>query len=663
MSLDGGAGSQSSDNRRFDPFKQYPHPFFDMSLKYTPTTVKEMYRWAQFIYQTNPIFQQIVRKLAGYVTTDIIINSKNEAAVDQWDGLLNGQLQYKRFEKRMLLDRYVFGNAYAMFLWPTKKYLRCAKCKKESALNSMNWKFEDFKFVGTCPDKNCKHSGPMKPIEKKVTSRKKIKLLRIDPRLISPIYEPVTDSYTYTYNIPKSVAAVLRSSTFRREHMTLFLENLPLAVIEAVKTNTLVKFDEGQIFHMKADSISQDDASLGEIPFMPIFKTIWLYQTIWRAQEAVSLERILPWTALSPRATATADPISSINLDEWNQKMTGFIDRWRRDPNFIGLMPYPMDVVNLRGEGKAIDNWEGLTHLRDVMGAGMGVPPSFLFGGSVYSGANVELRVLENDMRNDVMVLDDMLKNFVVPKLRSFARMPKAEIRHEDFKMADDVQQKGLIVSLRSEGVVSDETLLSELGLNHDAEKEKIRAEQEEKRSQQIQMQREQQELQLEFMKKQAELTEEIQNRQMQTQANMQMQMQQQQMGMQQEANMQEMQAQQAMGMDAAVQQNPDAVPPAGQRQQPQGGQPGMALPKAAASPMLTPQDIRTPDLAEMQARAWLANYPPAQREVELQQLARTDPELAKLIKNKMSRLEKEQKEANKPMNEVRPPSGKNATI
>ena len=88
-----------------------------------------------------------------------------------------------------------------------------------------------------------------------------------------------------------------------------------------------------------------------------------------------------------------------------------------------------------------------------------------------------------------------------------------------------------------------------------------------------------------------------------------------------------------------------------------------MALPKAAASPMLTPQDIRTPDLAEMQARAWLANYPPAQREVELQQLARTDPELAKLIKNKMSRLEKEQKEANKPMNEVRPPSGKNATI
>ena len=650
-------GQQSSDGHRFDPGKQYPHPFFDMSLKYTPTTVKEMYRWAQFIYTTNPIFQQIVRKLAGYVTTNIIITSKNDEASDQWKQLLNGQLQYKRFEKRMLLDLMVFGNSYAMFLWPTRKYLECAKCQEQTALNdkSTGWKFEDFKFIGTCP--KCKHSGQMKAIEKKVTSRKKIKLLRIDPRLISPIYEPVTDSYTYTYNIPKSVAAVLRSSTFRREHMTLFLENLPLSVIEAVKTNSLVKFDDGQIYHMKTDSISQDDASLGEIPFMPIFKVIWLYHTIWRAQEAVSLERILPWTALSPRATATSDPISSINLDEWNQRMTGFIDRWRRDPNFIATMPFPMDVVNIRGEAKAIDNWEGLTHLRDVMGAGMGVPPSFLFGGSVYSGANVELRVLENDMRNSVLMLDDMLTNFVVPRLRTFARMPKAEIRHEDFKMADDVQQKGLIVSLRSEGVVSDETLLTELGLDISEEKERIRKEQEEKRSQQIQMQREQQELQLEFQKKQMELQEEMQNRQMQAQSQMQMSMQQQSMQMQQDAENQAMADQQAMGMQPGQPGQPGQA-----AQQPQGGQPGTALPKAAGS-LQQMADIRTPDIAEMQARSWLSSTSPAQRQNDLAQMARTDPDLARLIKNKLMRLTKEQKAVSQPMNEVRPPSGKNATI
>lgn len=655
MAVNDGSGSLLSDNRRFDPFKQYPHPFFDMSLKYTPTTVKEMYRWAQFIYSTNPIFQQIVRKLAGYVTTNLLINAKSKNAIDQWDHLLNGQLQYKRFEKRMLLDRYVFGNAYAMFLWPTRKYLKCKKCKTESALKDVKWKFEDFKFIGTCP--KCKNHGPMKAIEKKVQNRKKIKLLRIDPRLISPIYEPVTDSYTYTYNIPKSVAAVLKSSTYRREHMNLFLENLPLAVIDAVKTNTLVKFDEGQIYHMKSDSISQDDASLGEIPFMPIFKVIWLYHTIWRAQEAVSLERILPWTALSPRATATSDPISSINLDEWNQRMTSNIDRWRRDPNYIAMMPYPMDVINLRGEGKAIDNWEGLTHLRDVMGAGMGVPPSFLFGGSVYSGANVELRVLENDMRNDVLMLNDMLTKFVVPKLQTYARMPKVDVKHEDFKMADDVQQKGLIVSLRSEGVVSDETLLSELGLNPDEEQKKIKQEQEEKRAQQIQLQREQQELALEFQKEQMALQEEAAARQMQMQMQMQSQMQQEQMAMQQQAEAEQMAMANQMGMDSAVQEGQDAVPPGGAQQQQMAMGP-QQLPKAAS-----PQDIRTPDIAEMQAKSWLASFPPAQRSTELAKLEKTDPDLARLIKNKMQRLKKEQQAASKPLNEVRPPSGKSATL
>ena len=87
-----------------------------------------------------------------------------------------------------------------------------------------------------------------------------------------------------------------------------------------------------------------------------------------------------------------------------------------------------------------------------------------------------------------------------------------------------------------------------------------------------------------------------------------------------------------------------------------------MALPKTAGN-FQQMADIRTPDIAEMQARSWLASTSPAQRTNDLNQMARTDPELARLIRNKMQRLVKEQKAANKPMNEVRPPSGKNATI
>lgn len=647
-----GTPAMTGSNRPSDPNHQYPHPFFGISDKYIPTTAKEMYRWAQYIYTVNPTFSQVIRKMAGYVTTDLIYDTKDEKAVSLWKEVLDKQLQYKRFEKRMLLDLLVFGNSYARFIWPSDKYLVCQSCQNEFQLKGSDWKIERFKFSATCP--RCKATGEKKAIEKTVKNRRRIKLIRLDPRLIQPIYEPVTQTYVYTYTVPRSVASVLRSTEARKEHIKLFVEELPLTVIEAVKTNSLVKFSRDELFHMKSDSISHDDESLGEIPFLPVFKVIWLYHTIWRAQEAVSLERIVPWTAISPRATASQDPIGSINLDEWKTNLQTMINNWRRDPNFIGTMPYPMDVTNLRGEGKALDNWQGLTHLRDVMAGGMGVPPSFIYGGSVYSGANVELRVLENDLRNYVLQLEDMLSTFVTPKLAQFASLPKIDIRHENFKMADDIQQKSLITSLRSEGLISEETLINELGFNYDAEQKKGKAERDVKRSEQMAQMKEQQELQLAFAKQQGEMQMELAMKQQAMQFEMQLE----QQGRMQQQQMDQMAAN-GLGPDGQPMQ--PGMPPGMQP----GMQPGMAPPggQQPGMPKGASGMARTPDLTEMMARDWMGTFAPAQRKTALMQLQRTDPELAEAVKNKMAMHKREAADSAKPLNPVRPPSGAGATI
>jgi len=643
-----------------EPGKQYPHSFFGISDKFIPTTAKEMYRWAQYIFMINPIFAQIINKLSGYVTTDLVYDTDSGKATEKWKNMLDQQLHYKRFEKRMLLDLFTYGNAFARFIWPHEKYLTCRKCKNEQLLRNSDWKFNRFTFYGKC--KRCDYNGPMDVKEKQVKNRRRIKLIRIDPRLIQPIYEPVTKTYVYTYTVPKQVAAVLRSSTARPHHIKLFVEELPLAVIDAVKNNALVKFDKDSIYHMKSDSISQDDESLGSIPFLPIFKIIWLYHTIWRAQEAVSLERIIPWTALSPRASATQDPIGQINLGEWRENLQEFVKRWRRDPNFVGMMPYPMDVINLRGEGKALDNWNGLTHLRDVMAGGMGVPPSFLFGGSVYSGANVELRVLENDMRNYVLMLEDMLRNFVVPKLTTFASLPKIDIRHENFKMADDIQQKSLITSLRQEGVISEETLVTELGFDYEDEQNKTREEMREKASQQLQQLREQQELQMEFLKKQND----EQLRMMQVQMQMQMQAQQEQMQAQQQAQAEQMMMQQQMGMDPAMQEEPDAVPPGTM-----GGQAPMDVaPVQAPTPggadvmaQQAQQLSMTPELIDQQARAFLQTTTPKQRDILLSNMEKTNPEMARKIRQRMQQIKKEIESLKKPNPDQKPSTSKTPSL
>lgn len=456
--------------------RSYPHAFFGISDKYIPTTIKEMYRWAQFIFQVNPIFSRIIHKQASYVTTELIYDCRSSQSEQLWKQMLEQVLGYKLFEKQMLLDYFTFGNAFCRFIFPKQRYLVCPKCETSYPIANIDYTFAGFRFRGTCT--KCNYSGNLKAMDKPTRNRTQVKLIRIDPRYIQPIHEPITGATEYLYVVPKALASIIREGSKRKTKIRTILENVPLEVIDAVEKGHLIKFPKDTIYHLKWHSISRDDNSLGDIPFMPVFKVIWLYHTLWRAQEAVSLEHVLPWTFMSPETNSGGvEPLMNVDMSVWNSFMRETINRFRWDPNHIGLTPFPVRAINLRGDAKSLDNWQGLEHLKEVIAAGMGVPATFLFGGSTYSSASVELRVLENDFRNIVLQLNSMLEDFVIPKLVRYFSIPREKIHHEKFKMADDVQQRQLMTTMQQTGTISEKTVATELGFNHDQEKKLIEEE------------------------------------------------------------------------------------------------------------------------------------------------------------------------------------------
>ena len=473
---DSGGGGFSRDGGGADVNGNYPHPFFGISDKYIPTTQKEMYRWVQYVYTINPIFSRVINKMAGYVTTDLIYDIEDPPAEKFWRTMLEKTIGYKLMEKLALLDLLSFGNSYIRFMYPKQRMLICPNCGQRYPINNIDYTFSGFRFRGRCTA--CSYSGVLKAEDKPTRNRTKIKLIRLDPRYVQPIHEPISGATEYMYSVPKSLANLLREGANRKTKLEVILENIPLEVIEAVEKGYLIKFPADSIYHLKWHSISRDDNSLGDIPFLPVFKVIWLYHTLWRAQEAVSLEHTLPWTFLSPAATSGGqEPIMNYDLAGWNQFMRETLMRMRRDPNYIAMTPFPVQEVNLRGDAKALDNWQGLEHLKEAIATGMGIPPSFLFGGATYSSASVELRVLENDFKNILLQLDDMLEDFVVPKIARYFSVKKEEIYHEDFKMADDIQQRQLAVALFDKGVISEEKLSIDLG--YDPEEERVKRDEE----------------------------------------------------------------------------------------------------------------------------------------------------------------------------------------
>ena len=505
-----GASPINSDPFQADANRNYPHAFFAISDKYIPTTMKEMFRWAQYIFTIHPMFSQIIRKMSGYVVTDMLYTCKSSESEKLWRELLDRTLNYKRMETVLLLDLFTYGNSFCRFIYPKQRVLECERCKNKHLIQNMDYTFEGYRFHGKCT--RCGYRGPMNAYDRPIKNRAQVKLVRIDPRYIQPIYEPITDSTEYLYSVPKALASRIREGAKRQKKIRVILENVPLEVIEAVEKGHLIKFPADSIYHLKYDSISRDDNSFGEIPFMPVFKVIWLYHTLWRAQEAISLEHVLPWMLLSPSTTAGGtDPVYNVNLSKWKGFMQESVLRWRRDPNYVALSPFAVQPVNLRGDAKALDNWEGLQHLRSLITAGMGVPESFLFGGSTYSGASVELRVLENDFRGIVLQLNNMLQEFTIPKLVRYFGLPKEDIRHKDFKMADDVQQRQMLISMKQMGDVSQKTLLTEMGFDPEKEKLRLQDELEDRARQQREIQLKDAEVQAETMKIQAQAQYEAQ--------------------------------------------------------------------------------------------------------------------------------------------------------
>jgi hypothetical protein len=111
--------------------------------------------------------------------------------------------------------------------------------------------------------------------------------------------------------------------------------------------------------------------------------------------------------------------------------------------------------------------------------AGMGVPNEFVFGGLQWSGASVSLRMLENQFINYRTMMQRML-DWIVEQIATYFGYPPISVKMQNFKMADDVAQKQLIITLAQSQVISNQTMLTEImpEVDYTVEREKIKDEQ-----------------------------------------------------------------------------------------------------------------------------------------------------------------------------------------
>jgi len=442
----------------------YPNPWFDPSSTYIPSTMKELFRWCHYLYSSHSEIAPVINKKCAYVITRLIYDTERERSKQLWKELLEQTLKIREFEYKLLLDLEVYGNSYASILYPFERYFKCT-CGYRFLSRGQKWQYQDHQFHSKCP--KCSRSGIVQPEDVPIRTRLRVKLIRWNPLHVDIRHNPITDRSDYIYRIPK----YLRQRMLRPKTNRVLVEDTPLEFLHAIRDQKNVLLDPANIYVFKTPSVSSEDDSYGMPSLTPVFKDAWLFQTYKRAQEAVALEHVLPLTILVPETAAGGlSPHANVDLNEWSRKVMSIVHKWRRDQNSIYTMPFPMRVENIRGDAQALNVFNEMNQIRQQIAGGLDVPQEFIYGGLNWSGSSISLRVLENLFLSRIERLNDFLENFVVPKLRRYLTLPNIAIRHADFKMADDAQQKTIAMSLRATNTISDRTTIEELGFDADLE-------------------------------------------------------------------------------------------------------------------------------------------------------------------------------------------------
>jgi hypothetical protein len=437
-----------------------------------PPTVKELFRWCQYFFYKDPMIGAVVTKIAEYPVTNFVYNADQKHVRDEWKELLEDTLNMKPFLIEIGLDYFCYGNAFISINLPFVRWLQCPhkKCGKMSKLSdpAVEYQFRNYEFQMQC--KSCHTNVVAKIIDRPVRDRTGINFVRWDPKNIDINYNPITGRSKYRYRIPNKIRKAIQQGN--REILT----DIPEVFLLALKKKRDIALSEQNLFHFKRPTLAEADMGWGKPLIIHSMGRMFYLYVLRRAQEAIAMQRIMPLEFIFPQANAAQDPYTHVNLSSWQGTVQDEIRKWRVDPNYISVVSVPLGFERLGGDGRALLLGPEIEVTNKEITGGMGVPVEFVFGGLSWSGSSVSLRTLENHFllyRRLLLRFVNWAKN----RIRLYLSLPDVDLGFTEFKMADDIQRKQIVIQLNAANKISDHTMLTELGFDYDDEQAMIEKE------------------------------------------------------------------------------------------------------------------------------------------------------------------------------------------
>ena len=382
----------------------------------------------------------------------------------------------------MGLDYFVSGNSYFSLLMPFKRMLECPHCRTSIAASEGKFKLRQKSIIIDCP--TCKKSvaAEIKDVTTKEISA--IRPILWDPLNMKVNYDETMGMSEYFYSLPSSLTTGIDQGNIN------LWSTYPLYLINAAQSRKYVKLYNKKVFHLKRETHSSAyNKGYGQPIISPVLKYLFHLLILLRAQDALAIDQILPWTIISPSSNGAIDPAGDLNLGQFTGALETEYKQLKANPLRKSIMPVPVNAQILGAQGKALMLTNEIQEITNQILAGMSVPNEFVYGGLQWSGANVSLRMLENQFINYRTMMQEVI-DYIIDECHTYFDIPKIKVRMQPFKMADDIAQKDLLLRLVEAGVLSKHTALKELFPHLEYEQEQKYLNEEEKDEMEKQVQR-----------------------------------------------------------------------------------------------------------------------------------------------------------------------------
>lgn len=446
---------------------RYPSPFFDVGQQYLPATMAELLQWSKYYFLNNPWIHTTVTKLSEYPVTPLIFSEKNKTLQTRYERLAR-RLKLRQFQVEIGLDFFTYGNCFVSVSYPLVKFLGCKGCKTrlQASKNRTRYTWRDMRFHLKCP--KCGMADYAEEYDTYPRNVNGIRLIRWNPEQIRLKHNEVTGRTRYYYRIPNTI----------RNDVSIgdkdVIEDLPSVYLRAIREQKMLALDEKNFYHLKRPTLAQADQGWGTPLLYPVLKDAFLMQVLRKSQEMVAFDHIVPFRSIAPGPVTGGNegPVNNYNLANWKAQMEREVLMWRRDHNYIPILPVAATLQQWGGDAKPLLVQNEMKSFAETIVTGIGAPVEFIMGGLSWSGSNTSLRALENFFLGYNLQREELVFDFILNPIGAFMGWAPIEGAFERFRMADDLQRTMFLFQLNQAQKISDRTLLQDIGLDYDEEEQ-----------------------------------------------------------------------------------------------------------------------------------------------------------------------------------------------